>query len=168
MGVDQLPGLERHHAACFRLAGAAHRTQAAADDFDFVVHSGIDALRHVTEYADADFCADSAGRWRRRHAAVGASDPARELCAGAARQGDGSLWGGHCCGAGDRSHAGRVYYRQLLVALDFLHQSSCGLAGAVHGEPVHLGSTVSSADSPRGYRTAWRTRSRATDQASKR
>ena len=75
------------------------------------------------EYADADCGAHPAGRGRRRHAAAGAVDPARELSAGETRQGDGRLWSGHCGGAGDWPDAGRMDYRQLLLALDLLHQS---------------------------------------------
>ena len=54
-----------------------------------------------------------------------------------ARHGDGRLRHGDRGGAGDRPHAGRMDYRQLFVALDLLHQSPGGTAGAVHGQPFH-------------------------------
>ncbi len=54
-----------------------------------------------------------------------------------ARHRHGRLRSGHRGCPGHRPHAGRMDYRQLLLALDLLHQSSRRPAGAVHGQPVY-------------------------------
>jgi hypothetical protein len=64
----------------------------------------------------------------------------------------GCLRHGHRGGAGHRSHARRLDHRQLFLALDLLHQSSRRPAGAVHGQPLHLGPALSAPHAPRRHR----------------
>ena len=63
-----------------------------------------------------------AGRGRRRVAADGASHPGRHVSAGKTRAGFFAVWRDGHSGTQHRADARRMDYRQLFVALDFLHQ----------------------------------------------
>ena len=75
------------------------------------------------------------GAGRRRTAAFRASHPGRYISHRKARHGFRRLRHGRCAGARHRSHAGRMDYRQLQLALDLFHQPAGGPDVAVLYQP---------------------------------
>ena len=66
------------------------------------------------------------GRGRGRTATHGPGDPRRHFSASTARRGLRALWHHRHRRAYDRTDLGRLDYRQLYLALDFLHQPAGG------------------------------------------
>ena len=131
---------------------ASHWAQAPADRLHPDFYGGLALVWHSDEHADAHHCSRSARHRRRRHAAPGAVHPAGELSAPASRHGHGRLRHRRRRSSDHRPHPGRMDHRQLLVALDLLHQSSHWRAGLVYGQPVRRRSSLPAQSIPRSNR----------------
>ena len=135
LGADQLSGRQRHHPADQRLARDGHRPQALLHDLRGAVHRQLVPLRHRAEPAAADLLPRAAGHRRRRAGAQRAGHPRRHLPAEEARDGVRRLRHRRRRRAGGRADAGRVDHRQLLLAVDLLHQRARRAALAVPQPP---------------------------------
>ena len=122
LGADQLPRRQRDRAAALRLADGAHRPQAVLHDLRAAVHDQLGPLRRGAEHRAADPLPGAPGARRRRTPAVRAGHPGRHLPAPATGHGDGHVRRGGRRRADPRARPGRLHQRQLLLALDLLHQ----------------------------------------------
>ena len=122
LGADQLPRGQRDRAAALRLADGAVRPQAVLHDLRAAVHDQLGPLRRGAEHRAADLLPRPPGARRRRPPAFRAGHPGRYLSAPATGHGDGHVRRGRRRRADPRARAGRIYQRQLLLALDLLHQ----------------------------------------------
>ncbi len=122
MGPDQLPGGQRDRAAALGLADGAVRPQAVLHDLRLAVHGQLGPLRRGAEHRVVDRLPGPPGAGRRRPPALGAGHPGRYLPTPATGHGDGDVRRGRRGRADPRTGAGRLHQRQLLLAVDLLHQ----------------------------------------------
>ncbi len=135
LGPHQLSGLGRHRASRLRLALHRLRTQTLLHDLRGALHRVVVPVRHRAQSAVPHHRAHLARRGRRRTAAFRTSHPGRHVSHRKARPGVRGLWHGRGGRARHRSHARRLDYRQLQLALDLLHQPAGRPALAVFHQP---------------------------------
>ncbi len=122
VGPHLLSRRQRHHPARHRVAGRRPGTQAVLPRLHHRVHAGLDAVRAGPQHRDAADRPRLAGHRRRAaHAAV-PGHHVGDLSAPAARHGHGGVGRGHHDGADLRADPRGMDLRQLVVALDLLHQ----------------------------------------------
>ena len=151
VGADQLPGLERDRAAARRLGLEPDGSPQLLRLLHHGLHDRQFSLRRCAIAAHASAVPRDSGRGRRRHAAHGAGHHGRLVRAPQARAGLRTLRPRRGARAIDRAHAGRLDHRQLLLALDLLHQHS-GRHSRVH--PGHAPGRRSAVDQGRPLQAA--------------
>src|ERR1700694_2745828 len=143
MGTDVLSRVERGRAAHDRMAGDDIRPQAALPAVHLAVYRHFPALRGRSKSVDAGPVPRDSRRGWRWASTDGAGHSGGHLPARKARVGVRALWHHHYHGAHDRPDAGWMADRQLLVAVDLLHQSSRRSADALSGVPDGGGPALS-------------------------
>src|SRR5580704_6076718 len=98
------------------------RTQALLSDVGSDLCGRVGAVRRGSDDDANGHLSPNPGRRGRGDDPLVAGNPDGDLSAGRTGTGDGGLWHRNCVGACAWSHAGRLDYRQLVVALEFLHQ----------------------------------------------
>ena len=125
-----LPGFECHRAAHQRMVRRRARPQAILHDVSRDLHGEFPAVRDCAQPRGDYPVSRAAGRGRGRTATHGPGHPGRHFSTSTARRGLRALWHHHHRRAYDRTDLGRLDYRQLYLALDFLHQPAGGHHGA--------------------------------------
>ena len=109
------------------------RPQEIFHDLPGDLHREFPAVRDCPQPRGDYLVSRHPGRGRRRTATHGPGHPRRHFSASAARRGLRALWHHRHRRAYDRTDLGRLDYRQLYLALDFLHQPAGGHHGLVSG-----------------------------------
>ena len=124
LGDHRLRDRYGHGHAADWFSGATVRTEARVHGMSGVVRGRFRALRHGTHAAAARGLPGDPGPRRGRIAADRAGHPATDVSAAGAGDGDGRLRHGRRARTGVRSDPRRLHRRQLLLAVDLLHQRS--------------------------------------------
>ena len=125
----------RGHAA-HRVPRPVLRPEARLSLFARSVPRRLGPLRPGPLAADDGLLSRPPGAGRRRAATDRAGDPAPDLPARGAGDGDGAVRAGGGRRSGGRPGPGRLHHRQHELAVDFLHQHPGRSARHLHGDPL--------------------------------
>ena len=145
LGADQLPGVQRHRSAAGRMGIERPGPAKLLRLLHRHLHRLELPVRRGSLAAHAAGLPHPAGRGRRRAAAHGAGHHGRLVRAPQARPGLCPLWTGRRARALHRPHARRLDHRQLLLALDLLHQHPGRHSGLHSGYAPGRGSALDQA-----------------------
>src|SRR6187402_2938664 len=118
VGTDQLSRSERDHSACGWMGFERHRTEEVFHALHRDLYDCQLFMRHSSNPAVASALPGSAGPGWWRSAAYGAGHYGRLIRTQKTRSGLFTLRPGGGAGTLDRPDAGRLDYRQLLMAMD--------------------------------------------------
>ena len=109
-----------------RMVRRSDWAQAILHDVPRDLHGEFPALRDCAQPRSDDSVSRDSRRGRRRLATHGAGHSGGHFSAATARRGFRALWHHHHRRSNGRADIGRLDYRQLFLAMDFLHQPAGG------------------------------------------